>query len=135
MRIKLAEAVTKQETIEVGVRPALHARKCDACGTIFEMEKWTSGDQNLGVMTVTFNNPHGQNFLPIDVCSFRCAHEIVTGAWRKVPELKGYADADAQLVRAELKITSIVLTEALVRSKWQSIDRSESNKRMAEGHD
>jgi len=131
MHVKLADAVTQEETIEVGVRPALHALKCDACGTIFTMAKFSPNDTALGQMHCTFNNQHGTNVFNLHVCSFHCAHELMTGGWRKHPDLQHHAEADVQLVRAELRITSLVLSEALIRSKWQTVDRFEANKRRA----
>ncbi len=130
MHIKLADEVTRQETIAVGVRPALHARKCDSCGTVFKMEPYCN-DQDLGELVVTFHPTPGSNIGIMDVCSFRCAHELFTGGWRKVPSLKEFVDCDAKLVRARITVTSMVLSEALIRSKWQEVDHSESCKERA----
>jgi hypothetical protein len=136
MRVKLEDEVTVEKKMRVSVRPALIVPKCDGCGKIFYMKKWNPNDESLGELHGTFDvggmdivDPRtgkgmGNIFLAT-VCSFKCAHELfASGGWRKMENYKPFADADVPLVRAALRITSLVVDEKKVREEWMEIDES-----------
>lgn len=134
MRVKLENEVTIAKTVCVSVRPALFVPKCDGCGKIFLMKKWNGNDELLGEIRGTFDDvaydpEDGKsmgNVFSATVCSFKCAHEVfVNGGWRNMEGYKPYADKDIPLVRAELRITSLVEGEKKVREEWSKIDESE----------
>lgn len=117
MRVKLADAV--MENREVEVRPALYAKKCDACGRIFHMRPYCN-DRHLAELRGTFDKVDavlGNVFLA-DICSLACGHELfANGGWRKLDAYKTFATMDATLVRVELCVTSMVLDEKAARER------------------
>lgn len=129
MRIKLEDAVHTEKLMPVQIRPALFASQCDACRKVFHMKPFCN-DGRLGELEGTFekcpDDPEtgrglGNGFYAT-ACSFACAHELfANGGWRKIARYKPYVDADIQLVRAELKITSFVRDEAQLRKEWSEI--------------
>ncbi len=133
MRVKIEDEVTIAKTVCVSVRPALFVPKCDGCGKIFRMNQWNPNDQLLGELCGTFDDvaidSDGKsmgNGFAATVCSFKCAHEVfANGGWRKMESYKPFADADIPLVRAELRITSLVEDEKRAREEWSKIDESE----------
>jgi len=146
MRIQLEKEVRKRKTVDLRVRPALHAFKCDGCGKVFEMDRWNPNDQELGVLHATFEtagvhvvdeNGRGLgNMFRAHVCSFQCAHDIFTGGWKKMPDYKPFVENALgrvfTLARAELRITSLVRNEAEIRAEWSKIDDSNESQRVYE---
>ena len=53
MRIKLADAVKVQKTIEVTEKPDLYAAQCDGCGKVFELAEFCN-ERGRGVLHGTF---------------------------------------------------------------------------------
>jgi hypothetical protein len=136
MRVKLEDEVVVEKTVRVSVRPALYVPKCDGCGKIFRMNQWNPNDEWLGELRGTFDGAacdprDGRsmgNTFGATVCSFKCAHEVfASGGWRKMEEYKPFADKDIPLVRAELRITSLVEDEKRAREEWSKIDESEAD--------
>lgn len=134
MRVQIGEAVREEILVDVEVRPALYVQQCDGCGEHFRMKEFCN-DQNLGQLSGTFSGiavgRDGRrmgNIFISDVCSFACAHKVLTGGWKKIEEYKPFAEQDYELVRAELKITTMVVRGTKdLRKEWSKIDRSKKN--------
>jgi hypothetical protein len=128
-KIKLEDAVTTKKTLDVQVRPALYASKCDSCGKVFHMKPFCN-DRELGVVNGTFEESPtdrdgrgiGNGFIA-SVCSFACAHEIfANGGWKKMTDYAVFAKADIRLARAHLTLTPYLQTEEEVRLAWSAVD-------------
>ena len=117
-RIQLKE-VTK--TIEETITTVLWADKCDCCGLVFKMEKFSESDQNLGVLRGTFNKvgKRGGNMFFATVCSFGCADKIMKGEWEKMKQYKDFKTVKAKLTRCELMLTSLLLSEQEIIEQWE----------------
>lgn len=130
--MKLRDEVQKTENVAVAyvARPELYATQCAACSKVFRMSKWNHNDADLGYLRGTFDgkgrvvDPESGkgmgNMFFCYVCSFACAHTMMTGGWRDLEEYKPFADADHELIRAELRITSLVTLEAELIREWES---------------
>lgn len=135
MRIKLEEEVRTERVLSVRVRSSLYVQKCDGCGRVFRMEKWSGNEKFLGELHGTFDSvacdKDGRglgNGFAADVCSFQCAHEVFArGGWRKIERYRPFADADIPLARAELLITAHAAGEEKIREDWMATDESAQN--------
>lgn len=128
MRVKLADETSEMKKVRVVTRRALYADKCDACGKVFQMTKWSGGDSERrlaelhGIFDRCATDKDGRgmgNMFSACVCSFDCAHQIFTGGWRNMPQFKPYAEADATLVRGELVLTAFVKNAETMRTEWE----------------
>jgi hypothetical protein len=137
MRVKIEEKVQEKVLVDVEVRPALYAQRCDGCGVAFHMKEFCN-DQNLGQLRGTFDgvaiDAHGKsmgNTFLADVCSFACAQTVLVGGWRKIKDYKPFAKQGYDLARAELRITTMVVRgEEKLREAWSKIDRRKANARL-----
>lgn len=126
-KIKLREAIKGKKTIIVERRPALYAIKCDCCGLVFQMKEYCN-DRDLGELKGTFDSGatdhegrHLGNIFMANVCSFKCADDIMKGGWKNIKEYRPYIKSKANLVRCELKITSYVLGEKELVENWEGV--------------
>jgi len=123
-RIKLRNKLTKRVRVTKTVKEALYATVCDNCGKVHQMREFCNDDY-LGKLRGTFdrcaNDRNGRglgNGFSCYVCSFACAHEIMTGGWKRLKDYKPFVKVDATLARAELKITSYVVGEDDLTAEW-----------------
>lgn len=126
MRIKLRDPVEVTREVKVQARPALHADKCDGCGLVFRMLEFCN-EQGRAELRGTFDrcpddeNGRGMgNMFRATVCSFACAHRVFTeDGWKKIDEYLSYVKAGATLARAEVVITSTLITEGQIVQAWE----------------
>jgi hypothetical protein len=130
-RVKLRNQVVKEETVNRVVKEALYANRCAGCDRILVMNSYCN-DNRLGELMGTFHisdhlshvfDGHGKsmgNMFSCFVCSFACADAVMKGKWREIDHYKPFADADCNLVRAELKITTLLQFEAELLQGWDT---------------
>ena len=118
--IKLKDSLKGDKKITYEKKPALYAKKCDACGRIFQMYEYAN-DHDLAELKGTFDivkPSHGNMFFATS-CSFKCADDLMNGKWKEIETYNDYKDAGAKLIRCELKITSFIKDEAELISEWE----------------
>jgi hypothetical protein len=124
--VKLEDEVRETRPVEVVVRRALYAQKCDGCGRVFRMKEFCN-DAGLGQLDGTFEECATEpvtdrrmgNGFSATACSFACAHDLFEGGkWKTMRAYKPFADAGIRLARAQLKLTCYRQTEAELRAEW-----------------
>lgn len=119
-RFVIADAILVERTVKVIAHPAVYASKCDSCGRVFDMKPFCN-DTRLGELDGTFDKSADDpetgrglgNIFSAMVCSFACADAIFgKRGWVDMEEYRPFVDAGAELVRAELKLTSYVIGRA-----------------------
>lgn len=123
--IELKKSVKGKKTITYERKKSLRAYVCDSCGKVYKMKPYCN-DDNLGIIRGTFDNCaigfDGKglgNMFSANVCSFKCADDIMKGGWKKIKEYKPYIKSKANLVRCELKVTSYVIKEDELIKEWE----------------
>ena len=125
--ILLKEEVVKQKIVEVVTKKALYANRCSCCGKVFTMDKYCNDQMTPSNMKGIFNggsayiDENGRslgNMFSTTVCSFSCADEIFKGGWKKLGMYKIYANANAELVRVELGLTSLIKEKEELLEEW-----------------
>lgn len=133
MRVKLANAVTTRKVKTVLIRETLYALRCDACKKVFAGKPFCTGEDFTkmhGIFDRCVTGADGQSFgnaFSADVCSFTCAHAIFAeDGWKKMKEYRAHVKAGARLVRAEVRLTSLVQNEEQLRREWGKIDETKT---------
>lgn len=133
-RLKLRDSVTKEVQVTRTVKEALYADKCAHCGEVLQMHSWCN-DENLGRLQGTFEgsnmvcDSHGKgmgNQFSCFVCCFSCAHGIVVGGWKRIEHYKPFVEAGRELVRAELRITTLITCEEDLINEWERDDSTKT---------
>lgn len=132
-RFILEQPVIEEKLVKVEVKPILFALRCDNCGKVFRMEPW--GNVQGGDFHATFEDQPRDpktgrteaNSFNADVCSFKCADELYTGGWKKLPQAKLFVKQKCRLARAEVAMTTPFLDERTLR-KERDRNRLESRR-------
>jgi len=135
MRVKLRDAVQATKTVSYTKKPILYADKCAACDSLYKMLPFSGGDcvgQLEGTFSKCAKDPEtGRglgNHFSTTVCSFQCAHKIITGGWKSIAEYQPYAEIDAILGRASVKITPYLRTERDLLADWEEKNHQDGHR-------
>ena len=118
--VKLRDAVKGRTTISYEKKEELRGMKCAGCEQVFNMEIWCNDQRAPGLLTGTFDEAPNGNGFSCYVCSFKCAHDVFTGGWKKLKEYKEFVKCKAKLARVELGLTNIFKDEAQMIEEWES---------------
>ena len=116
--IELKKAKLGKKQVPYEKKPALKAHVCDGCGKIHRMDPYCN-DGEIGVLTGTFDVSVRGNMFSAIVCSFKCAHELMRGGWKKMERYEDYIEAGANLVRCEVKVTAYVKEKDELIKEWK----------------
>jgi len=114
--VKLRDAVTETRSVEVVVKTALWAFRCDHCGALFRPVQEGEHCKIYGKFTGAATSAQGymNNNFYARICSFSCAHQLMQGAWADMDAFAPYAEAGATLAYAEAKIVPVLMEDDLV---------------------
>lgn len=127
--ILLKEKIIEEKTVEIVTKQALFANECSCCGKVFTMEKYCNDRLTPSNMEGTFDGGSAYidddgrglgNMFSTTFCSFSCADEIFKGGWKKLEIYKPYANANAELVRIALGLTSLIKEKEELLEEWEN---------------
>ncbi len=127
--VVLRKPVKGKKRITYTKKPELRASVCDACGKVFDMQPFCN-DQGLARLHGTFDtcamNPDtgksDGNGFNATVCSFRCAHKLMNGGWKRLKDYAHFVKEKAVLARGECTISVFVRNENELVHDWEASD-------------
>ena len=120
--VKIRDAVKGRNTVSYEKKEELRGMRCASCHQIFDMGTWCNDDKAPGLLTGTFDktSQNQGNMFSCFVCSFKCAHDIFTGGWKKFKECSEFVQGGSELVRVELGLTTIFKDEQTLINEWEA---------------
>ena len=119
-QVKVTEPVRVTREITYVAKDPLYMSVCDGCNKRFLMEEWCN-DGELATLTAPFDGTAERqgNMFTATCCSFICAHRIFDGGWKSMPQYDAFLQADRNLVRGSIKITTLVKGEKEAVAAWE----------------